>query len=224
MMELSVYGTWSGLPDEIASEMFANATLRRLKAGEPFSRSVTKATGVSSGQRSTQSQPDISGSQGAHNCDHYPGAVVGDLAVIDGLPRSASVDAFTSCELRFLSRVAFERLALEHPVIPRYLVKLLAARLRQADDIIASLAFLPAKARVAQALLSLAEKVGEVEEGGGVLIPHAINQADIAAMAGVARENTSRILSELEREKLVAKSSGVYRIADKAKLKREIGG
>jgi len=39
---------------------------------------------------------------------------------------------------------------------------------------------------------------------------------DVSAMAG--------ILSELEREKLVAKSSGVYRIADKAKLKREIGG
>jgi hypothetical protein len=50
-----------------------------------------------------------------------------------------------------------------------------------------------------------------------------INQGDIAAMAGVARENTSRILSEWERRKLVTKSSGPYRI-DKAKLEREIEG
>jgi CRP/FNR family cyclic AMP-dependent transcriptional regulator len=50
-----------------------------------------------------------------------------------------------------------------------------------------------------------------------------INQGDIAAMAGVARENASRILSEWERKKLVTKSSGSYRI-DKAKLKGEIDG
>jgi CRP-like cAMP-binding protein len=103
-------------------------------------------------------------------------------------------------------------------------VKLLAARLRQADDIIASLAFLPVKARVAQALLSLAENLGEKTDSGAILIPHVVNQADIAAMAGVARENTSRILSEWERKKLVTKSSGSYQIDDRARLKGEIDG
>ena len=101
-------------------------------------------------------------------------------------------------------------------------MKLLAARLRQADEIIASLAFLPVKARVAQALFALAENVGEEMDSGGVLIPRIITQGDIAAMAGVARENTSRILSEWERKKLVTKSSGAYRIHDKAKLRGEI--
>ena len=90
-------------------------------------------------------------------------------------------------------------------------MKLLAARLRQADEIIASLAFLPAKARVAYALLGLAENLGEETDSGAVLIPRIINQGDIAAMAGVARENASRILSEWERKNLVTKSSGSYR-------------
>jgi CRP-like cAMP-binding protein len=106
----------------------------------------------------------------------------------------------------------------------QYLVKLLAARLRQTDDIIASLAFLPVKARVARALLTLAETVGEQTDSGGILIPRMINQGDIAAMAGVARENTSRILSEWGRKKLLTKSSGCYRINDTAKLKAEIDG
>jgi CRP/FNR family transcriptional regulator len=99
----------------------------------------------------------------------------------------------------------------------------LAARLRKADGIIASLAFLPVKARVAHALLALAENLGEETDSGGILIPRSINQADIAAMAGVARENTSRILSEWARKKLVTKSSGSYRIDDRAKLRAEIG-
>jgi len=129
----------------------------------------------------------------------------------------------TDCELRFLSRHAFEELARERPEIYRYLVKLLSARLRQADETIASMAFLPMKGRVARTLLTLAENVGEETNSDGILIPRMINQGDIAAMAGVARENTSRILSEWERRKLVTKSSGSYWI-DKAKLEREIEG
>jgi CRP-like cAMP-binding protein len=80
------------------------------------------------------------------------------------------------------------------------------------------------KARVAQALLTLAETLGKETSSGGVLIPRTIHQGDIAAIAGVARENTSRVLREWERKKLVTKSSGAYRIDDRAKLKGEIAG
>jgi CRP-like cAMP-binding protein len=98
----------------------------------------------------------------------------------------------------------------------------LAARLRDADANIALFAFLPMKARVARALLDLAEDIGEETNSGGILIPRMINQGDLAAMAGVARENTNRILSEWKRSNLVTKSSGSYWIADKARLESEI--
>ena len=51
-----------------------------------------------------------------------------------------------------------------------------------------------------------------------------INQSDLAAMAGVARENTNRILSEWKRSGLVTKSSDSYWIADKARLEGETYG
>jgi CRP/FNR family transcriptional regulator, cyclic AMP receptor protein len=223
MIELSVYGTWSGLPNEVASELFGRATVRQLKAGDTLFQTGDKGDGCYRLDIGLLKVSLISPQVRERIIAIItPGAVVGDLAVIDGLPRSASVHALTNCELRFISRAAFERLAQEHPEIQQYLVKLLAARLRQADDIIASLAFLPAKARVAHALLALAENFGEKTDLGEILIPRIINQGDIAAMAGVARENTSRILSEWERKKLVTKSSGAYRIEDKAKLKGEI--
>jgi CRP/FNR family transcriptional regulator len=225
MVELSVCGTWSGLPKEIASELFASARFHRLKAGDTLFQTGDTGDGCYRLDIGLLKVSLISPQVRERIIAILtPGAIVGDLAVIDGLPRSASVLALTNCELRFLSRAAFEHLAREHPEIHQYLVKLLAARLRQADDVIASLAFLPMKARVAQVLLSLAENLGEETDSGGILIPRMINQVDIAAMAGVARENTSRILSEWERKKLVTKSSGSYRINDRAKLKGEIDG
>ena len=225
MVQLSVGGTWSGLPKEVASELFARATLHRLKAGETLFQIGDIGDGCYRLDKGLLKVSLISPQVRERIIAILtPGAVVGDLAVIDGLPRSASVLALTNCELRFLSRAAFERLARQHPEIHQYLVKLLAARLRQADDVIASLAFLPVKARVAHALLGLAENLGEETDSGGILIPRMINQGDIAALAGVARENTSRILSEWERKKLVTKSSGSYRIDDRAKLKGELDG
>ncbi len=222
-MEFSLYGTWSDLPNEIASELFASASLRQLEAGDTLFQTGDKGDGCYRLDKGLLKVSLISAQVRERIIAMItPGAVVGDLAVIDGLPRSASVHALTNCELRFLSRGAFERIAQEHPEIHQYLVRMLAARLRQADDIIASLAFFPAKARVARALLALAENVGKETDSGGVLIPRIINQGDIAAMAGVARENTSRILSEWARNKLVIKSSDSYLIVDKAKLKGEI--
>ena len=225
MVTWSISGTWSGLPKEIASDLLVGAPLRRLKAGDTLFQAGDIGDGCFRLDRGLLKVALVSPQVKEQIVAILtPGAIVGDLAVLDGLPRSASVVALSDCELRFLSRDAFEDLTRERPEIYQYLVKLLAARLRQADETIASMAFLPMKGRVARTLLALAENVGEKTDSGGALIPRMINQGDIAAMAGVARENTSRILSEWERRKLVSKSSGSYWIDDKAKLQREIEG
>src|ERR1700735_2070307 len=54
------------------------------------------------------------------------GAIVGELSIIDGLPRSATVVAVRDAALSFLSRAAFEDFAKHHPEIYKYLVTLLA--------------------------------------------------------------------------------------------------
>jgi CRP/FNR family transcriptional regulator len=222
-MELSVSGSWFGLPQEIATVLFASAPLRRLRADDTLFHAGDTGDGCYRLDMGLLKVSLISPQIKERIISILtPGAIVGDLAVVDGLPRSATVIALIDSELRFLSRGAFEQLAREHPEIYRYLVNVLAARLRQADDVIASLAFLPIKSRVARALLSLAEIVGEETDSGQILIPRTLDQEDIAAMAGVARENTSRILREWERNGLVTRTSGSYRIDDKAKLKGEI--
>ena len=98
----------------------------------------------------------------------------------------------------------------------------MTARLREANYTIASLAFLRVKGRVARALLELAENSASRPTSGAILIPRMFHQRDLAAMAGVARENVNWILSDFERKRLVTKSAGSFQIDDKAKLEREV--
>ena len=98
---------------------------------------------------------------------------------------------------------------------------LLAARLRDTDAVVAAGSFLPLKGRVARALLDLSEAFGQDVGGGRVLIRQKITQSDVAAMAGIARENVSRILNDWIRDKLVSRLSGYYCLENKARLERE---
>jgi CRP/FNR family transcriptional regulator, cyclic AMP receptor protein len=138
-----------------------------------------------------------------------PGAIVGELSMIDGLPRSASVVAMRDCVLRFVSREAFQQRANTKPEIHQLLLAILATRLRQVDEDLVATTFLTVKARVARALLKLAEYIGQPSGEGHFVFQERITLADLAAMAGVARENASRVLSEWRRRKFV---TGLHRL------------
>ncbi len=151
-----------------------------------------------------------------------PGSIVGDIAMIDGRPRSASVTALRDCKLSFVSRTAFEAIAAQHPEIYKHLLRLLAQRLRDTDQVVAAGSFLPVKGRVARALLDLAKAFGHEVPGGRIVIRQKLSQTDVAAMAGIARENVSRILNEWMRSKLVTRLSGYYCIENTAALEKEL--
>ncbi|MBV9260788.1 MAG: Crp/Fnr family transcriptional regulator [Pseudolabrys sp.] len=151
-----------------------------------------------------------------------PGAIVGDLAMIDGLPRSASVSALRDSKLSFISKSAFETFAAQEPEVYKYLLRLLAARLRDTDQVVAAGSFLPLKGRVARALLDLAKAFGNDVGQGRVVIRQKLSQSDVAAMAGIARENVSRILNDWMRAKLISRLSGYYCIENAKKLEKEI--
>jgi len=116
MFKPSVSGTWSG---PLASELFGDAGSRQLKAGDTLFQTGDKGDGCYRLDLGLLKVSLISPQVRERIIAIItPGVGVGDLAVIDGLPRSASVHALTDCELRFLSRAAFERLAQDHPENP----------------------------------------------------------------------------------------------------------
>jgi CRP-like cAMP-binding protein len=149
------------------------------------------------------------------------GAIVGEMSVIDGRPRSASVVAVRQASLKFLSRASFEEFTKRYPDIYKYLMKLLASRLREANAVIAAGTFLSLKGRVARTLLELAEGFGQDVGSGRIVIHQKIGQSDLAAMAGIARANVSRIINEWKRQKLVSRLSGYYCLENRARLESE---
>ena len=152
-----------------------------------------------------------------------PGTLVGEAAIIDGAPRSASVHAVRESRLAHVTKTAFDAFASKHPDVYRYISVLLMRRLRDIDAALAATSFLPLKGRVARALLSLADAFGKDVGGGRIVIQQKINQSDLAAMAGIARENVNRILRDWVRGKMVTRLSGYYCLENKAALAKELG-
>ena len=150
-----------------------------------------------------------------------PGGFIGELSLMDGAPRSASVVAIKPAKLYFITRAAFDAFGAAHPEIYRYIADLLARRLRDNSATLA-MSSLSIKARAARALLSLAEAFGKDVGSGRVLIQQKLSQSDIAAMAGISRENASRILQEWMRRSLVSRLAGYYCLEDRAALQREL--
>ena len=150
-----------------------------------------------------------------------PGALIGELAMIDGLPRSATVQAVRDCSLTFVSRAAFTAMLRRHPELHTEIMATLAARLRQSDEDMIASSFLTVRARVARALLQFARHLGEQTGRDRVLIQHKVTHSDLAAMAGVARESVSRTLGVWQREKVLGGSPRGGYVVDKSRLERE---
>jgi CRP/FNR family transcriptional regulator, cyclic AMP receptor protein len=212
----------SALPDRLSSHLFARATARHLRAGETLFYAGDVGNGCYRLDRGVL-KVSIDSERGETLTLAVVGAgsIVGELALIDGRPRSASIVAVKDCELSFISRAHFEECVL-HPEFGRYLLNVLATRLRQADEALAASSFLPVKARIARVLLDLAKNLGENTASGHIMIGHKISQADLAAMAGVARENVNRILRHWERLKIVTQLSSFYSLNNCAALEREL--
>jgi CRP/FNR family transcriptional regulator, cyclic AMP receptor protein len=212
----------SGLPGHLFASLFGRATTVRLKPDEVLFLAGDAGNGcyrIDDGLLKVM----MMSRAGTERILAFlgPGAIVGEMSIIDGLPRSASVVAVRPAVLSFLSRADFEDFAKNHPEIYKSLVTLLAARLRETDTTVAAGTFLPLHGRVARTLLELAHDFGQDVGSGRIVIRQKISQSDLAAMAGIARENVSRILSDWKRRKLVSRLSGYYCIENKAQLQEE---
>jgi CRP/FNR family transcriptional regulator, cyclic AMP receptor protein len=152
-----------------------------------------------------------------------PGGFAGELSMMDGAPRSASVVALRASKLYFISSADLEEFGKAHPEFYRYIADLLARRLRD-NSVSLAMSSPSVRAGAARALLSLADAFGKDVGSGRILIRYKVSQGDLAAMAGVARENLSRILQDWMRTKLVSRLAGYYCVENKAALEHEAKG
>src|SRR5215471_455766 len=213
----------SRLPEELSGQLFAAAVRSRLKAGKPLFLMGDRGDGCYRLEQGLL-KVVVTSPYGAERILAFlsVGSIAGELALIDAQPRSASLIAVEDCELSFVRQEAFAQIINQKPEICQYLVNVLAARLREADQALAAASFLTVKARVASALVALGELFGEPQGADHIVIRYKINQNDLAAMVGTARENVSRILSGWKKRKIVTRSSGYWRLDDIASLRHSV--
>ncbi len=126
----------------------------------------------------------------------------GEMSLLDGEPRSASVVATEPSVVYILKRDDFLQTLVERPEMGLRIMAELSRRLRLADEKIGSLALLDVYGRIAGALLQLARTEGKLQ-GENIVIDVRPTQQDIASMAGASRETVSRVLNDLVRAGLI---------------------
>src|SRR5512140_1767085 len=117
----------------------------------------------------------------------------GEMAILDGLARSASVVAITKTELIMIHRRDILKLIADYPPVAIALLRELTMRLRKADAQIKSLSLKDAAGRVANVIIQLADDIGKIRHGR-VEIEELPLQQDLANMAGTSRETISRMV------------------------------
>lgn len=130
------------------------------------------------------------------------GEFFGEMSLLDGEPRSATVTVQTPATLLRLSREDLKAWLMERPEICLTLLGEVSQRVREAHRRYSSLALLDRVGKVVRVLLELAEQHGDsIPEG--TWIPRLPTRAEVASMAGVSRETVSRTLRNLEDQGLV---------------------
>jgi CRP/FNR family transcriptional regulator, cyclic AMP receptor protein len=145
------------------------------------------------------------------------GEVFGEIAMLDGKPRSADATALTACTLAILNRHDVLAALKRNPAAWLGLVEVLCSRLRQTDEHLVEVALLGLPARLAKALLRvMAEQGARAKNAAAADIR--LSQSELANMVGAARENVNKCLHEWQRAGIIRMERRIITVAECAKL------
>jgi CRP-like cAMP-binding protein len=125
-----------------------------------------------------------------------PGGFFGELALLDGAPRSATAVAMDAVETMVLRRDAFDRLVDSERVLRHALLASLAAEIRRLTAQVEDLHFLDLPGRLARLLLREINTDGERAATVEVRLPWPYTQGELAGMIGGSRQSVNRLLAD----------------------------
>ena len=126
-----------------------------------------------------------------------PPGFLGEIALLDDAPRSATVMTLSKTEFLQMNRTRFRKLLSEHPAIALKVMSRLAGALRDANEQIRTLAMFDAYGRIIRCLLGIARKRGQTE-GARLIIRPKPSFQEVARMIGCSRETVSRGIKTLQ--------------------------
>ena len=152
-----------------------------------------------------------------------PGEVFGEMALLDGAPRSATVSTLDACQLVVIEAGAFHTLLRQMPTLAQSLMKVMARRIRTLTDRTQDVALLDVESHLAKVLLALAARFGDHSRSGQTAITLKLSQQELASMVGATRELVNRRLRAWVERGIVELVSGSLVIKQEQALKAMVG-
>ncbi|SFS58210.1 Crp/Fnr family transcriptional regulator [Paenibacillus sp. BC26] len=144
------------------------------------------------------------------------GESFGELSLLDGRPRSASAQTLEDSTLLVISGNDFHGLLREQFEITRHIMAQLCRRLRDTNQHVYDLTFVDSRTRVLKNVILLANRHGS-RTGNIITIKMPLNYDELAQMAGVAKQELSQVLRDLEDRHILTFSLNAYKL-DLARL------
>jgi CRP/FNR family transcriptional regulator, cyclic AMP receptor protein len=191
-----------GIPRRIIERLCSRSTTRRVKCGTViFAKgdAGTELIAVLVGRvKISVSTPD--GREGVLNVVRA-GEVFGEIALLDGRPRTADAIAMSDCELLTIERRDFLPLIHEQPEVALKLIEILCERLRRTSEQVEDVMFLNVRPRMAKLVLRL---LNDAEGSRRILI----TQRELSEMLGMSRESINKQLRAWAQAKWVRLERG----------------
>lgn len=143
-----------------------------------------------------------------------PSEVFGEVSLLEGAERSATIIALEPCEMLVIERAPFLEMLVNHPHLAIRLLTVLARRLRRLTERSEDIAFRNVAGRIAKALLQLADEYGRPEEGGRVRVMFRLSQQEIGDLIGATRESANKHIRHWEQKGIVSQEAGHLIIHD----------
>lgn len=144
-----------------------------------------------------------------------PGDTFGEIALLDGNPRTATATTTTTCELMIIPRGQFLALLQREPTVAIHLLQLLCQRIRWTSGQAEDSALLTVPNRLARRLLSLAKLHGQNSPKGVQLI---ISQEEMGRFLGISRQAVNQYLQEWRAKGWVDVGRGKVTVLDESAL------
>jgi CRP/FNR family transcriptional regulator, cyclic AMP receptor protein len=195
---LDAVTVFKGLPSETLAKIRSRCTWRRYAPREPiieYSDSSNDVFFISAGE-ARASIHSIDGKVVTF-CDLGPGEMFGEIAAIDGGPRSASIEARTSCLIASMSAATFRELQQSEPALAQALLRYFARKVRDLTTRVYEFSALAVSNRIQSEVLRLARLAAR--QGRTARIDTAPTHAEIASRTSTHREAVTRELNRLSR-------------------------
>lgn len=160
---------------------------------------------VKSGRLKVTKHSEEGGEQILHLLEE--GDIFGEVVLFDGGPYPATAQTVTDCQIGMIRNSDMDTFLRKNPEVALKMLKVMSHRLRQAQIKVRNLALQDTLRRTVGMLVQLAQEHGKrTEQGIEIELP--LNRQELANMIGTSRETITRILSRLNKDKVISLEKG----------------